>query len=228
VQTIPDFLSTAKKEKTSRNFENALLYYRALVCLKEIESKIKSSPNPDDYSKLKPEREQIQKAAKQAEEPLAEVISLARIPALEEQLKAANFGGLQLQANPEIEGSHRGSEAQDEQFTGALQTTYRIIMMEYGANADYNNGGDFINGQEKLIPCATLEELEQLWRKYTQNRCGWYGENSALEAPHCKELGGQTLSIILFYGVASRPFQERLSEQCQVVKLPEIGIESAQ
>ena len=220
VQTIPDFLSTAKKEKTSRNFEKALLYYRALVCLKEIESKIESSPNPDDYSKLKPEREQIQKIAKQAEESLAEVISLAQIPTLEEQLKAGNFGERKrLKSDSEIEGDHYGPAAQDQQFTGALQTTYRILMMENGANADHNNTG-LIEGKEELIPCATLKEIEILWRRYTQGRCGWYGKNSYSEAQDCQELGGKTLTIKIIDSFAHYTFDKRIRTQCKVVSLP--------
>ena len=226
---LPDFQKIGKNAKNSRNFENALENYQFLVKLKLIESEIEFSGNPDDFLELKSEREQIRKVAKKSEKFLAEVISLARIPALEEQLKAGNFGGLQPpEADSEIEGEFHGVAARDKQFTGALKTTYRIIMMGYGANADYNKDGYFTDGEEELIPCSTLEELEQLWRKYTQNRCGWYGENSDREAPHCKELGGKTLTIMLFYGIATPEFKERLSTQCQVVKIPKIGIESAE
>lgn len=133
-----------------------------------------------------------------------------------------------LEPDSEIEGDYFSPAAQEQQFTGALQTTYSMLMGKNGANADRNQDGYFTDGEEELIPCATLEELEQLWRKYTQYRCGWYGENSDREAPNCQELGGQTLTIMLFYGVLNPEFKKRLSTQCEAVKLPEIETENAQ
>ncbi|NET46430.1 TIR domain-containing protein [Okeania sp. SIO2B3] len=226
-QRLPSFVKIAEKAKNSRNFEKALANYQFLVGLKQMENQIKYSPNSDSLSELKSEREQIQRVAEQAEESLAEVISLSQIPRLEEQLKAGDFG-VQKLSGSEIEGDYFSPAAQEQQFTGALQTTYMILMGKNGANADRNQDGLFTDGEEELIPCATLEELEQLWRKYTQYRCGWYGENSDREAQDCQELEYKTLTIMLFYGVLNPEFNKRLNTQCQVVKLLEIETEIAQ
>lgn len=228
-QRLPSFVKIAEKAKNSRKFEKALANYQFLVGLKQMDSQIEFSANPDDFSELKSEIKQIQRVAEQAEKPLAEVISLAQIPILEEQLKAGNFGVRKLVApNSEIEGNYFGPAAGDRQFTGALQTTYRILMMENGANADRNQDGLLIDGEEQLIPCATLEEIEELWRKHTQGRCGWYGKNSDREAPNCQELEGQTLAIKIIDNFAIPHFHQRLSAECQVVQLPEIETEIAQ
>ena len=226
---LPSFVNIAEKQKKSRNFEKALANYQFLVGLKQMKSQIEFSANPDDFSKLKSEIEQIKRIAEQAEKSLAEVISLAQIPALEEQLKAGNFGEMKrLEPDSEIEGDYLGPAAQDQQFTGALQTTYRILMMENGANADRNQDGLFIDGEEELIPCATLKKIEELWRRYTQGRCGWYGKNSDHEAPDCQELGGQTLTIKIIDNFAIPHFHKRISTQCKVVKLPEAEAEIKQ
>ncbi|NET26787.1 TIR domain-containing protein [Okeania sp. SIO1I7] len=226
-QRLPSFVDIAEKQKNARNFEKALANYQFLVGLKQIESQIKYSPNPDEFSELKSEREQIKRIAEQAEESLAEVINLAEIPTLEEQLKAGDFGVRKLSGS-EIEGDYFGPASIDQQFTGALQTTYRILMMENGANADRNQDGLLIDGEEVLIPCATLEEIEELWRKHTQYRCGWYGENSDREAPNCQELEGQTLTIKIIDNFAIPHFNQRLSTECQVVKSPEMETDIAQ
>ncbi|MGB3508898.1 MAG: hypothetical protein WBA93_06590, partial [Microcoleaceae cyanobacterium] len=236
-QRLPSFVDIAEKQKNARNFEKALANYQFLVGLKQIESQIKFSPNPDNFSELKSEREQIKRVAEQAEKSLAEVIKSTQIPILEEQLKAGDFGVRKLvPPNSEIEGNYFGLAALDRQFTGALQTTYRILMMDNGANADRNQDGLLLDGEEVLIPCATLEELEQLWRKYTQYRCGWYGGNSDRvsgtefyrEAPNCQELEGQTLAIKIIDNFAIPHFHQRLSTECQVVKLPEMETDIAQ
>ena len=92
-------------------------------------------------------------------------------------------------------------------------------MMENGANADHNNTG-LIEGKEELIPCATLKEIEILWRRYTQGRCGWYGKNSYSEAQDCQELGGKTLTIKIIDSFAHYTFDKRIRTQCKVVSLP--------
>lgn len=66
-QRLPDFVKIAEKHKNARNFEKALADYQFLVGLKQMESQIEFSANPDDFSELKSERKQIQRVAEQAE-----------------------------------------------------------------------------------------------------------------------------------------------------------------
>ncbi|NEQ67195.1 MAG: hypothetical protein F6K21_17145, partial [Symploca sp. SIO2D2] len=105
------------------------------------------------------------------------------------------------------------------QYTGALKTTYAILMREAGAHADRNNDGYLTEGEEKLLPCQTLKEIEELWRKFTENRCGWYGSEDFFEALDCHELEGITLTSKV--SILSRVYlmEKRLVEQCQVVSV---------
>lgn len=99
--------------------------------------------------------------SKTAETSLSKIITQTQLPQLERQLKANNFGKLQTPDFALFEN----------QYTGALKVTYAILMREQGSKADINNDGYLTEGEQALLPCQTLKEIEQLWRKYTQNRC---------------------------------------------------------
>ena len=83
---------------------------------------------------------------------------------------------------------------------GALKTTYAILRRKFGAKADIYDKGELGEKEAKRMPCKTLKQIEELWRKYTQRRCGWYNKvnNKFDEDPGCKELGGRTLSSQVF------------------------------
>ena len=118
--------------------------------------------------------------SQQAVNALQSAIFDHRFPMLEIQLKQGQFGRV-LDAAP-------GSL--DQQFEpGAIQTTYLILMREFGYHADFNDDG-FLDKPEEaiLIPCETIITLEKLWRKFTENRCGWYGSDSYFEQASCTEL----------------------------------------
>jgi HD superfamily phosphohydrolase len=142
-----------------------------------------------------------------AEKSLAKIISLYRLPQLEQDLKNQQFGQL------------AGTKLQDyeNQFTkGALRTTYAILMRELGAKADTNGDGKINNLEEaRQLPCDTLKEIEAIWRKSTENRCGFYGENSFYQASRCTQLNGRTLTETVFF-VTYDPIIERL-KSCNVV-----------
>lgn len=88
------------------------------------------------------------------------------------------------------------------------------MFLPKGAQADFNGDGDLNNKEEKNIPCQTIEDIEQLWHKYTDDRCGWYGEENINEAKDCRELGGFTLSEKLIMRHSIDLFEKRL-EQCE-------------
>jgi len=213
-----NYLKVADKAKDAGKVEKALTDYQFLVSLKNIEERI--TQNPEKLANLPQEREIIQDIATQAENSLAQVISQYRLPQLEAELKKGDFGKLK-QLPTSITGSPEfGDFSQyEEQYTGALRTTYAILMRELGAHADRNNDGYLIEGEEKLLPCQTLKEIEELWRKFTENRCGWYGSEDFIEAPDCHELEGITLTSRV--SIISRVYlmEKRLVEQCQVVSV---------
>ena len=46
----------------------------------------------------------------------------------------------------------------------------------------------------KHLPCELLEQIELLWRQYTNNHCGFYGDNFFYRFINCKSLQGRTLT----------------------------------
>jgi hypothetical protein len=72
-------------------------------------------------------------------------------------------------------------------------------MSDFGAKADLNGNGTIDNAEEaERFPCETFKDIEHLWRKYTNKRCGWYGSIDKDSEPTCTELGKQTLVSSIF------------------------------
>lgn len=92
-------------------------------------------------------------------------------------------------------------------------------MRDFGVAADLNNSGLLENQAEAdRMPCEILKAIEELWRQHTQNRCGWYGEQSYYDEPNCQELSGKTLTHLVFaypYNIAV----DRINS-CQIVSQP--------
>ena len=217
-QRAPNYLKVADKAKDAGNVEKALTDYRFLVSLRNLEERI--DQNQAEYVNLSKERKIIQDIATQAENSLAQVINTYQLPQLEKELQQGNFGKLKQSNSSTADSPEFGDFSQYEnQYTGALRTTYTILMREAGAHADRNNDGYLTEGEEKLLPCNTLQEIEALWRKFTQNRCGWYGSEDFFEDPDCRELEGITLTSKV--SILSRVYlmEKRLVEECQVVSV---------
>ncbi len=91
-----------------------------------------------------------------------------RIPELELDLKKRNWG----------ERIDNGAEEFEQRYTeGALRTIYAILQRDSGAGADLNKNGLIDTPEEaNQMPCTTLQKIEELWREYTEDRCGWIGE----------------------------------------------------
>ena len=121
------------------------------------------------------EKLDIQKLADRSEESLAQVIEAKLIKNLENDLKNGRY---------------------DE----ALKKTYDILMSEkIGAGVDLNNNRRLDSLDEAdMIPCKTLIAIRNLWLKYTQNHCDWYGSDSPYQAQNCTELNKETLTTTIF------------------------------
>ena len=217
LSVLPDFLEEADRYKNradrvkdvqkrivEEEVVQALAYYRKIITET---SKLQKEAQPQ-------EKEKIDAIAKKAEKSLVELIQKHRLPQLEEELKKRQFGNL---------GDEGSLLAFEKQYTpGALQTTYRIVMREFGVKADLNDDGELQTPEEaNRIPCETLKAIEELWRKYTQNRCSWYGQNSDLLATNtdCRELDGLTLTTKI---LIVPPFDAGMArlESCQIAVAP--------
>lgn len=206
---LPDFLRIADGHRNGGDVERALSYYRKI--LTEADKLLKPSPN--QQVKLQPqEQKKLQDISLKAEKSLVETIQKNRLPQLEEQLKNGQIGKLL---------DNTSLLSYEKQYTeGALRTTYAILMREVGAKADLNDDGELKTHEEaEHLPCETLKAIDALWRKYTQNYCGWYDKKSAYNALQCKKLDGLTLTskilIIPPYDAAIN----RLNS-CKVVNAP--------
>jgi hypothetical protein len=172
--------------------------------------KLRASGNIDlaiaDYSYLMKAAQKLQERelATVAEKSLADTIRQYRLPQLVAELKQGNFGK---------QTDYNFSKFEN-QYTGGLRITYAILMRKFGVNADSNNDGILNEGEETALPCQTLKDIEELWRKFTGDRCYWYGDNIAL-IPQCRELGGKSLTGILIYPPAFGEMENRLN-QCQI------------
>jgi energy-coupling factor transporter ATP-binding protein EcfA2 len=160
-----------------------------------------------DYSYLLKAAQKIPELelAAAAEKSLADTIREYRLPQLAAELKQGNFG-------KQIDYNFAKFE---NQYTGGLRITYAILMRKFGVNADSNNDGILNEGEETALPCQTLKDIEELWRKFTGDRCYWYGDNTAF-IPHCRELGGKSLTGMLIYPPAFAEMENRLNE-CQIM-----------
>ncbi|WP_244141921.1 ATP-binding protein [aff. Roholtiella sp. LEGE 12411] len=121
------------------------------------------------------EKLEIQKLSDRSEESLAQAIEAKLIKNLENDLKNGHYDD-------------------------ALKKTYDILMPDnIGAGADLNNSRRLDSLDEAdMIPCKTLIAIRNLWLKYTQNHCDWYGTGSPYQAPNCMKLGKETLTTAIF------------------------------
>jgi hypothetical protein len=184
ISMLPEFLKEAKKlsQQGGKEAERAIAYYgQILTQIKKLQK---------ESQKLSPqEQETINKIAQEAKPSLIALIINLEIPILEKQLGQKNIG-------KRISNIYANL---DQQFTDALQTTYKILMLDTGA--DVNRNGQLDSTDEvKSIPCDILQKVQDAWQYATQGRCGFYGENDVFSASSTcqKELGGQNLTITLF------------------------------
>ncbi|NEP10746.1 MAG: hypothetical protein F6K14_11125 [Symploca sp. SIO2C1] len=180
----------ADRNEQERDIERALAYYRKIRA--EISKNLSSLNN----------KQELENLYKESESSLNYMIQTYRIPQLEQELKDAQinrkFGTLIKTSIP------RDFERQYTE--GPLKTTYAILMRELGAKADLNDDGlVFSKVEADQMPCETLKKIQELWRKYTENRCGFYDQQSShldrissISIPACPELASATLTSLIF------------------------------
>lgn len=83
-------------------------------------------------------------------------------------------------------------------------------MQDTGAGSD--NGVIDNDVEANLIPCESLQDIQQRWQSATNGRCGLYGVDGPIsESPQCqKELNRQTLTFKLFPQASHWLIAERL------------------
>ena len=70
-------------------------------------------------------------------------------------------------------------------------------MIDLGA--DINRIGTLSPNESKRIPCQLLKEIDELWRSYTNNQCGWFSSQGHTEGGECsKKYPGYTLYDLIF------------------------------
>ncbi|QSJ17141.1 caspase family protein [Nostoc sp. UHCC 0702] len=203
LKSLSTLLKNADAHQKAGNVNQALDDYRQILLITHnLQQKFHQEPKifPNFIKKT----DTIQQASQTAEKSLAEIIRHYQIPQLEAELKQGNFGDLVTTDLSKLEN----------QYTGALKISYAIIMREQGAKADMNNDGYLTEGEEKNLPCQTLKDIEELWRKYTENRCSLNDVNDSYQQPACKELRGQNLIIKLSFPPSAYLLKRRWQE-CQ-------------
>ena len=169
-QTIAVLPKIIEKAENADNLQETIAYYNLAL----------NTANKLDRTSLSEvEKQQVDRTLKIATDAKKQ-IATKQLTTLEQQLKSQQIG--------EIKGLIAGKF--ENQYTpGAIQTTYKLLMRPSGLYADANNSG-FIDNQKESdrISCQTLVDIDYLWRKYTDDRCGWYGEDSKYVSDRCQEL----------------------------------------
>jgi hypothetical protein len=202
--TSADFLKLAEQRAQERlkakDIDRALGYYRQIRA--DANQIIGTFP---DNSTQKTDTQVISEISERAEQSLAKIIRDNRLSQLRIELKNHQYG-------ERLE--YKLTDFENRFSPGALRTTYKVLMRDFGAGADLNNDGEIAAPIEaNQIPCETLKEIENLWRGMTDDRCGWYGLSSSYTGSptNCRELNGLTLTQMMFNLPFENPIEDRLN-----------------
>lgn len=190
LKKLPGFLKEADRLRSTRKEENiqlALAYYRKILTdTFTLHQAIQT--NPAQFQKQ--DEQTIKLITVNSKNGLVQTIQQTRLPQLKTELENKNFGSIDEQIT---------STDLEKRFTGALQTTTKILMGSFGVKADLNSNGQIDNREEaERLPCEILEDIEGLWRMFTKQKCGWYGSSDKYLEPACSELDGKTLMTSVF------------------------------
>ncbi|MGV0023698.1 nSTAND1 domain-containing NTPase [Phormidesmis priestleyi] len=166
------------KALENKDVEQALHYHQRILTLALTLKEQEENTQDIEINCAKPPKDQIEKTFCEAENSLVELIRKTRLVQLENELSK--------KPRPQIgEIKESAMKMFENQFSpGALQTTYKILRRGFGANADLNDTGSIDNpGEVNRMPCKIIQEIDQLWRKYT--KCGWFDEKNS-QSPNCK------------------------------------------
>lgn len=161
-RTLPQFLQEANDlSKQPDQVDRAMAYYRKIL---------------REANKLRKDKKVNldQKISESARDSLTKLIEQYSLPTLEVQLSA--------EPEPLIGNQINGADyiELEKQFTpGALQTTYKILMRDTGADTTESGiRSGVLESQEQAdqIPCEVLQKLEKIWRRHTARQCSFYGD----------------------------------------------------
>ncbi|MGI0493701.1 caspase family protein [Alkalinema pantanalense CENA528] len=183
LQQEADRLAAAGKVDEALNNYRVILTFTQLLQAKAAQSGTKIN------QKL------LQKTTADAETALLHLIREKRLPQLAKELSQQKFGTRKL--------TYDLRDFEQRYSPGALRTTYLLLNRELGVKADWNDDGQInTKAEADRMPCELLKDIEELWRKATQGRCGWYSQTKgvydAYDAPACRLLQKQTLTERIF------------------------------
>lgn len=144
------------------------------------------------------EKKQLIELKQKAEKYRHETIVENYLPVLENHLKNREIGYVG-QENYIRALSRMSHDASSLDAPGAVDATRELLLghPHRSYSVDLNENGYVDSGAEvDLIPCEGIVEIEKLWRKYTNDRCGWFGVNSVYDNLQCTELAVETTESI--------------------------------
>ena len=146
------------------------------------------------------EKKQLTKIWQKAEDIRRERIVQHYLPVLENHLKNRQFGRLR---RSDYNLSRKDFLKDFEETDNAIDTTIAMLSSHSAYPFKNTSLSPLLDEKEELeinaIPCEGIVEIEKLWRKYTDNRCGWFGIDSAHDNLQCTELTQVTLEPALNY-----------------------------
>ena len=189
LHVLPRALKTANQQVKIGNRKEAMESYKEiLLAANRFAEAAKTNSSEFEDSDL----QRIEEITKASEQQRSKIIAQYHLPDLERDLENHEFG--RLYSDEEIEMADY-----EEKFTeGALKTTNRILMSESGLRADLNQNGRLDLKEKNLIPCETLRAIETLWRRHTNNRCGFHENGDYYISESCHELSTYTLTVMIF------------------------------
>lgn len=196
ISMLPELLEEAKQlSQQDEEVERSIAYYAQI--LRQIQKLQKTSQELSQS-----QRETIKEVLQAAKPSVITLIKKEHITLLQQQLDKGRVGERVSNIHADLE----------KQFTDALQTTYKILMLDTGA--DINRDGNLDSLDEiELIPCEILLQVQDKWQVETQNRCSFRGQDGVFsKSPHCQELGEENLTTTLF---AFPPSQSLLNQRLQ-------------
>jgi len=224
LSVLTKLLERGKEYEKQRDIENAIASYQDVLTLTHLAQKkiqdditinpkkyknIQRFPDISEYSEDEKRLAKLKEITAKVDSLLINIVDKDRIPKLERYLKEKKYGKKKVESKP--------SDFEDQFTPGALQETYKILMIDLGA--DINKSG-YIGTQEEAerMSIQILYNIEILWRENTENKCGWFGEKDNLKAPECQQLNGASLSSLIFYGPVNA--QKRLEEVMKDSEFP--------
>jgi energy-coupling factor transporter ATP-binding protein EcfA2 len=180
---LPMILDTAnglkqKNNQSPEKTDKVLTYYRRILA---VANRILWIDTQNDT---------LRNIQKEAENSLAEMIEQYKMKELKTYLEGNEIGSFVPDSTYE--------KRQDRYKPGALKTTYKILMRDFGAGADLNDDGRLNNDLEaEQMPCKTLLTIQNAWSSKFGDRCRWSDGN---DTPACIDLAKHrhTLTASIF------------------------------